>query len=255
VIEPRIQYVYTTNVTNQDKIIRFDTVDTPFLPTVRDSVTYSLTQRLIGKEQPAKDSPTSGSAREVMSLSLRQTISLDKPFTTGSTGTPGSTVGTTLNQRFTPLIATLRVNPYQSITVDANTTFGSVSHQVDQTSLSANLIGTGRNADKYLGFTWFATFRDPRTNAGDSSQYRINAGSWLNRDRLRADIQVNYDAKQRQFLEQRYIAGWIGSCYGINFGPRRYLTYDARGVHGKWALEYGFSLKNLGSVGSTGAPR
>ena len=281
VIEPRIQYVYTTNVTNSDKVIRFDTVDSPFLPTVRDSVTYSLTQRLIGKEAPPQapaqpaaaaaqattgaatatattattpttpaPSSTSGSAREVMSLGLQQTVSLDKPFTTGSTGTTGTTVGTSLNQRFTPLVATLRVNPYQSITVDANTTFGNVSHQIDQTSLSANLLGTGKNADKYLGLTWFATFKDPHTGLGDSSQWRISTGGFLLRDRLRADILINYDATLKQFLEQRYVFGWTGSCYGIAIGPRRYITYTATGVKTESALEFSFSLKNVGTFGN-----
>lgn len=278
VIEPRIQYVYTTNVTNSDKVIRFDTVDSPFLPTVRDSVTYSLTQRLIGKEAPPQlpaqpaaaaapaptgaatttattpttpvPSPTTGSAREVMSLGLQQTVSLDKPFTTGSTGTTGTTVGTSLNQRFTPLVATLRVNPYQSITVDANTTFGNVSHQIDQTSLSANLLGTGKNADKYLGLTWFATFKDPHTGLGDSSQWRISTGGFLLRDHLRADILINYDAKLKQFLEQRYVFGWTGSCYGIAIGPRRYITYTATGVKTESALEFSFSLKNVGTFGN-----
>jgi lipopolysaccharide assembly outer membrane protein LptD (OstA) len=293
VIEPRIQYVYTTNVSNADKVIRFDTVDSPTLPTVRDSVTYSLTQRLIGKEVPPKPpaqpaapaapatagpattttgttttttttpatttaktpptpapSPTSGSAREVMSLSLQQTVSLDKPFTTGSTGTTGTTVGTTLNQRFTPLVATLRVNPYQAITVDANTTFGNVSHQVDQTSLSANLLGTGKNSDKYLALTWFATFKDPSTQLGGSSQFRISTGGFVLRDRLRMDVLMNYDATQKQFLEQRYIFGWTGSCYGISFGPRRFLNYTARGVQPDLTWEISFSLKNVGTFGN-----
>ncbi|MGZ8833245.1 MAG: LPS-assembly protein LptD [Thermoanaerobaculia bacterium] len=246
VIEPRFRYIYTTHVTDQNRIIRFDTVDSPFLPIVRDSVEYSLTQRLIGKEQPDKSSPTGGSAREIMSFSLRQTVSLSKPFATGTSGTPAVVA----NQKFTPLVATLRVNPYQSIALDANATFGNVSHQIDQTSLSANLIGTGKNADKYLGLTWFATFKDPRTQTGDSSQFRINTGSWILRDRLRTDIQVNYDAKQGQFLEQRYSLGWTGSCYGITIAPRRFLIYDRTGVHGRWGYDFGVSLKNVGSFGN-----
>ncbi|MGZ5477602.1 MAG: hypothetical protein ACXWH1_14050, partial [Thermoanaerobaculia bacterium] len=174
------------------------------------------------------------------------TVSLSKPFATGTSGTPAVVA----NQKFTPLVATLRVNPYQSIALDANATFGNVSHQIDQTSLSANLIGTGKNADKYLGLTWFATFKDPRTQTGDSSQFRINTGSWILRDRLRTDIQVNYDAKQGQFLEQRYSLGWTGSCYGITIAPRRFLIYDRTGVHGKWGYDFGVSLKNVGSFGN-----
>src|SRR5207248_8550951 len=85
--EPRFTYVYTTNVLDtQEKIIRFDTVDTPFLPVVPNSVEYSLTQRLIGKEKQG------GSSREVLSFSLRQSVSLSKPFTTSTGGgLPGTT--------------------------------------------------------------------------------------------------------------------------------------------------------------------
>lgn len=251
VIEPRFRYIYTTNVPDQDRIIRFDTVDTPFLPIVRDSVEYSLTQRLIGKEAPPKDPKApagSGSAREVMSFSLRQTVSLSKPFTNATSGSSGVTQS--VNQKFTPLIATLRVNPYQSITLDANTTFGNVSHQIDQTSVSANLVGTGKNSDKYLGFTWFATFKDPRTNAGDSSQFRINTGSWIWPEKLRTDIQLNYDAKQGQFLEQRYVLGYTGSCYGISVGARKYFVYGAHGLESNWSADFSFSLKNLGTFGN-----
>ncbi|HSP35298.1 MAG TPA: LPS assembly protein LptD [Thermoanaerobaculia bacterium] len=252
VIEPRVRYIYTSDVTNQDRIIRFDTVDTPFLPIVRDSVEYSLTQRLIGKEQ-AKDSPTGGSAREVMSFSLTQTVSMSKPFTNGSGGTPAT--GCT-DCKFTPLVATLRVNPYQAITVDANATFGNVSHQIDQTSLSANLIGAGKNADKFLGLTWFATFRSPiETSTGTfqttgSSQWRVNVGSFIIPERLRADILLNYDASRHEFLEQQYVLGWTGSCYGIALAPRRYQTYGPHGLVNNWGFGFSLSLKNVGTVGN-----
>jgi LPS-assembly protein len=249
VIEPRFRYIYTSSDVSEEqrRIIRFDSVDTPFLPTVKDSVEYSLTQRLIGKETGAN-----GSAREVMSLSLRQTVSLSDPFMRGSGGNQPGTPAPTGNQKFTPLAATLRVNPYQSITLDANASFGNVSKQVEQTSLSANLIGTGKNTDKYLGVTWFATYRDPVTNTGESSQVRINTGSYIIRDRLRADIQLNYDAERGQFLEERYVIGWTGSCYGIAIAPRHFLNYDPRTGAEKsdWSFDFGFSLKNVGAVGN-----
>lgn len=244
VIEPRLRYVYTSNVNDQDRTIRFDTVDSPYLPIVRDTVEYSLTQRLIGKE-----TGPGGSAREVMSLSLRQTASLSKPFPR-DTDVPGTPQPTSLDQKFTPLVATLRVNPYQSITVDASATFGNVSHQLDQTSLSANLIGTGTMADKYLNLTWFATYRDPLTGFGASSQFRVNTGSSLLRDRLRADVQLNYDATERKFLEQRFILGTTGSCYGLAVGARRFLIFDNGIETPTWSADFSVTLKNVGSIGS-----
>ena len=155
------------------------------------------------------------------------------------------------DHKFTPLFATLRFNPYQSITLDANATFGNVTKQVEQTGLSANLVGTGKNADKYLGLTWFATYRDPRTGFGDSSQFRLNTGSFIVRDKLRTDIQLNYDAKRGRFLEERYVVGWTGSCYGIAIAPRRFLNYDVRTGQEKsdWSFDFGVTLKNVGTIG------
>jgi len=247
-IEPRIRYIYTSSVNDQDRVIRFDTVDSPFLPIVRNSVEYSLTQRIIGKEPGPNTSP-----REILSFSLRQTVSLSKPFTSTTSGSTGSSAGVDLNQKFTPLVASLHVNPYQSITLDASTTFGNVSHQIDQTSLSANLVGTGTNADKYLAFTWFATFKQPIGDTGaqsnSSSQIRINTGSSLLRDRIRGDIQINYDAKTGKFLEQRYLLGGTASCYGVALEYRQFLIYSPFEKR-DWSVSVAVTLKNVGTIGT-----
>jgi hypothetical protein len=249
VIEPRLRYVYTTSVDDQNRVIRFDTVDTPFLPIVRDSVEYSLTQRLIGKEAGPNASP-----REVLSFSLRQTMSLSKPFTSATGGNqPSSSFGFSSENKFTPLVASLHVNPYQSITLDAQTTFGNVSHQLDQTSVSANLVGTGRNSDKYLGFTWFASFSQPFTSGGvvtqtpGSSQIHLSTGSSILRDKLRADISINYDAHTGQFLEQRYLFGFNAACWGMAAEYRRYYTFDRGYIP---TLGISISLKNVGTIGT-----
>ena len=238
VIEPRVRYVYTTNVENQLEIARFDTVDSPYLPIVRDSVEYSLTKRLIGKE-----AAEGGSAREVLSFALRQTVALSDPF-------PRLGTNTTDDHKFTPLQATLRYNPYQTVTVDANATFGNVSHQADSLSLSANLVGTGRRADKYLGFSYFASFDTPGFD-NDRSQIRLNTGSSLVRDRLRMDVQLNYDVKEGIFIEHRYLTGYSGSCYGLGFEYRRYRVFGGAD-DGDERPSYGIvvSLKNVGTIGS-----
>ena len=237
VIEPRFRYVYTTNVENQREIPRFDIVDSPFLPIVRDSVEYSLTQRIIGKEKAEGGTP-----REVLSFSLRQSVALSDPFPQARSSFAGE-------HRFTPLLASLRFNPWQSTTVDATAAFGNVSGQLDQVSVSANLVGTGARADKYLGFTYFAALEQPNLPGSDSSQIRLNAGSWILRDRLRGDIQLNFDAKNARFLEQRFLAGWTGSCYGVALEYRRHLVF---GRVDERFTSYGVAvtLKNVGTIGS-----
>ncbi|HEX7831277.1 MAG TPA: LPS assembly protein LptD [Thermoanaerobaculia bacterium] len=237
VIEPRVRYVYTTDVEDQNRIIGFDTVDTPFLPIVQDTVRYSLTQRLIGKE-----SGPDGNARELMSFSLEQSVALSDPF-------PGRSTVPQENS-FSPLLANFRFNPYQSITLDANALFGNVSHQIDQVSVSANLVGTGTRSDKYLGLTYFSTFEQPGSTASGASQVRISTGSWIVRDRLRADVQLNFDANEGKFLEQRYLSGWTGSCYGVALEYRRYLVFG--GLQDENFSSYGIAvtLKNVGTIGS-----
>jgi lipopolysaccharide assembly outer membrane protein LptD (OstA) len=244
IIEPRLRYVYTTNVTNEQNVIRFDTVDTPFLPIVPHSLEYSLTQRLIGKEKG------DGSAREVLSFSLRQSVSLSKPFTNTTGGNfPGTTTQPGEN-KFTPLLASLHVNPYQSLTFDSSATFGNVSHHLDQLSVAANLVGTGKRSDKYLSFSWFSSFTQPGQPAGtNNSQIRVNTGSSLLRDKIRADVQLNYDAQQGVFLEQRYLIGANASCYGLAVEYRRYLVYDPLP---RPTNSYGIAvtLKNVGTLGT-----
>ena len=235
IIEPRVSYVYTSDVKNQDEIANFDIIDTPSLPIVRDSVTYSLTQRLLGKE-----AAEGGNPREVLSFALRQSVALSDPFPRfGRQGT----------HRFTPLTATLRFNPYQSVTVDANAEFGNVSHQADSLSLSANLVGTGTRADKYLGFTYYASFDTPGRDNG-RSQIRLNGGSSLVRDRIRADVQLNYDATEGRFLEQRYLSGWTGSCYGVALEYRRYRVYGTAAGANFSSYGIAITLKNVGTIGS-----
>jgi hypothetical protein len=245
VIEPRFRYIYTTSVNDQNRVIRFDTVDSPFLPIVRDSVEYSLTQRLIGKGTGDNASP-----RDVMSFTLRQTVSLSKPFTNATGGSlPGSTFTQGAGQKFTPLSATLHVNPYQAITLDATSTFGNVSHQLDQLSVSGNLGGTGRLADKYLGFSWFAAFRQPQQTTGESSQIRVNSGSSFWNNRLRADVQLSLDAEKGELLEQRYLLGGSGSCYGLAVEYRRYIVFDPiRRL--QTGIGLAVTLKNVGTIGT-----
>jgi len=246
VIEPRFRYLYTTAVNDQERVIRFDTVDTPFLPIVRHSVEYSLTQRLIGREEGPN-----ASAREVLSFSLRQSVALGNEFTNATGGNlPGSTVPPGQENKFTPLVASLHANPYQSITFDASASYGNVSHQIDQTSISANLLGTGDRADKYLSFTYFATYNQPQqTFDASSSQIRLNTGSSLLRDRLRADVQLNFDAKKGKFLEQRYLVGGTASCYGVALEFRRFLIFVPE-EKADWSVAISISLKNVGTIGA-----
>ena len=82
-----------------------------------------------------------------------------------------------------------------------------------------------------------------------ASQVRFNAGSSVLKDRIRADVQLNFDAKLGTFLEQRYLVGANASCYGVAFELRRYLVYLPAPTP---KLSYGIAvtLKNVGTIGT-----
>lgn len=233
VIEPRARYLYTSDVEDQNRVIRFDTVDSPYLPLVGQTIEYELVNRLI-----AKETGESGSAREVLSLSVKQSMSLADPF-------EQFVGGQRVQSDLTPVNVNLRVSPYQSISLDAGLIYGNVTDQIDQVNLSANLVGSG--GGRYLNFTWFSRFLAPGATTGDSSQFRVSTGIPLWKDRIRLDAAINYDATREEFLEQRYFTRFNASCYNIGLEFRDFLEYRTGAPRRNRDYRLSIDLKNVGS--------
>jgi len=211
VIEPRFRYLYTTSVEEQNRIIRFDTVDSPFLPVVGQSLEYALVQRIIAKED--KENAT---AREIMSFEIKQSVSLSDPFST--TTDPD---GTVVEHDFTPVTLNLRINPYRSFRIDGGAQISNVTKRFEQANISANLS----SEKTYLNLTWFARFKPPGATTGDSSQIRVATGTPIWHNRLRGDVQYNYDIQRSTVLEQRYLVGYYSSCYNIALELRDFQDF------------------------------
>lgn len=202
VIEPRVRYLYTTEVEDLELVPRFDTVDSPSLPLVRESVEYSLVQRLI-----AKGAGENASSREILQFTIKQAVSLtDDPFDPSSP-TPS---------KYTPWSISLRAAPHNNFNLDATASVDDQTNKVSQASLSANL----RGKEHYLSLRWFSTWAIPGDFGVDSSQLQLRAGSPIIPNRLRADVQFSYDAERSNFLEQRYILGYFGECWGTRIEYR-----------------------------------
>jgi hypothetical protein len=198
---------------------------------VRDTVEYSLTQRIL-----AKPKGENTSAREIMSLSVRQTASLSEPFDRTSTFKG--------NNKFTPLSVAAHINPYQSISLDASATFGNVSHQLDQASLSANVMGP---KSSYLALTYFTTLLAPGQSSGNTSQLRVSTQAPLWRDRLKGSVQFNFDAERNELIEQRYILGANASCYSVALEYRDFQVFRGTGFDRNRDFQLSVSLKNVGT--------
>lgn len=231
VIEPRVRYVHTTDVEDQSQVIKFDTVDSPFLPLVGNLLEYSLTQRVLGKEKGPD-----ASARDIMSLTFGQSVALSGAFQPETEITP--------EQKFSDLFIRAHVNPYQSFTVDANVNVDNLSHQISSTNVSARISA----ATRYLDMTWFASYLPPGQLYGESSQIRMSGGSPLVKDKIRADVQLNFDAQSGEFLDQVYRLGTFASCYAISFEYRDFLQLgNPSGPTRSKDYQISINLKNVGT--------
>ncbi|MBW3671763.1 MAG: hypothetical protein KY432_08850 [Acidobacteria bacterium] len=215
-------------------MIRFDTVDSPFLPLVDQSIEYALVQRLL-----AKTGDELSSAREILSLTIKQTASLSEPFSTRL-----DHQGNLIETNRTPLSMSLRFNPYRSLRLDASTSVSSETHRVEGASLSAGISGDS----SYLNTTWFARFATPDSPVPDSSQVRVAAGSPIIGDRIRADVQFNYDIEREEILEQRYLVGYSSSCYNIALEVRDFQEFQSfQNIGRSRDYQLSISLKNVGT--------
>lgn len=229
VIEPRVRYLYTTDVEDQNRVIPFDTIDTPRLPLVRDTVEYSITQRLL-----AKEGKPNSSAREILSFTVRQSAALSDPIRPSASFQERSAIG--MNLRF---------NPYPGISIDGDTTFEDGSFDLRRTSLSTRLQSSTNPA--FFALTWFANFPTERSSF-ESSQFRVAGGVPILADRIRLAAQVNYDAERQEFLEKRLLIDYAGSCYSIALEYRDFDSFTREGTF-RNNRDYilSVSLKNVGT--------
>ena len=111
-------------------------------------------------------------------------------------------------------------------------------------------MGTGKQSDKYLTFSWFSSFTQPGQPLGsNNSQIRLNTGTSLLHEKLRGDVQLSYDASQGIFIDERYLIGATASCYGFAIEYRRYLVYDPL-PKPKNVFGFAVTLKNVGTIGT-----
>ena len=214
VIEPRVTYQYQSDPGDLAKTPVFDEVDT-ILPS--HAVRYSLFQRLLGKE-------ARGASRELASLELSRTHYVEAPV-----GQPAL--------RDSPLDAVLRVNFGPALNLDARTSWDLEKDLVTATSVSAN-VGS---ATRFLRFSWYES--RPAEGVKPSSQVRFGGGAPLLPNRLRVDVEANYDLSQGKMLEWRSLLTWEASCFKI-LGEYRDLRIGAIPTRD---YRIGLNLKSIGS--------
>lgn len=215
VVEPRVDYAYQTDPGDLERTPVFDEVDT-ILPS--HSLRYALVQRLLGKEG-------SGVSREIASLEVSRLHYLELP------------VGVPESRRDSPLDAVLRVNAGPSLNFDARAAWDLEAGVVTSTSLSASLGSPTRS----LRLSLYDSRPVGTTNP--STQLRFGGGTPVLPNRLRFDVEANYDVAKGKMLEWRSLLTWEASCFKI-LAEYRDLRIGAIPTRD---YRIGLNLKNIGS--------
>jgi LPS-assembly protein len=192
-IEPRIEYAYLQGTEDTSQIPVFDEVDSTPLD---NRVRVSLANRLFGRSE------ASLSSRELASFELFQDYSFSRPL---SFGLGGETSGWGL------LTASLRLTPTLGASFDARASYDTFNSNLASTSLSA----TGRRPYGSLALTWYAG-HNPLTGDRVSSQVRTLISFRKPNFPLSAQVHVAYDLEQAELQQQRFVLGWVGSCWSIS---------------------------------------
>ncbi len=238
VVEPRFSYAYVGDFDEQNRVARFDEIDS-FRSTNVGEV--ALVNRVLAKPSDEQE----GGAFEIFSLELAQLFSFDatQPLQASRDGSETRSAG--------PISARMRYNPSRTFSLQAQASYSTLFSGLESTSLS----GRADFGPVDLNLTWF-TRHDVERGDTTSDQARLGFGLELWPNRLRIDGQVNYDIEGSAVQQQRYFISYLSQCFGLSLELREQITssYESR--------DYRFSitLKNVGTFldltgGDSAAPQ
>lgn len=231
VIEPRWDYTTSSEVDNTELIPTFDQVDGGSVAT--ELATFRFVNRLLAK--PADEESLFG-AREIMSLELRQSYSLndEQPLTRYTDPLTGESF--TLQE--SPIALQFRYRPSNTTNLDVATDYNTLFNQFNRASLSAGVQFDTTS----LNVTYSSIF-EPRTGETLGSQVRLGTGFAFFRDRLILRSSANYDIENSLLQQHAHAIQFLTQCWGIHLDLRetKSLVREDRDIR------FSISLKNIGN--------
>lgn len=187
----------------------------------------------LARPAPAPSAPARNPI-EFLTFSVSQSYGANAPLSV-MRDTLGAVVDTS---DFSPVTASLRLNPTAHHSVNLNATYNILRRTVERTTLSADL----RSGDHILSLTWFLA-NNPADLADDQSQLRLFAGTALFRRKLTLALETKVDLAASDIQDQRYRIGYNTQCCGF------LVEYLDRDFSLSQEREYRF-LVNLKGVGT-----
>ncbi|MEZ5331761.1 MAG: putative LPS assembly protein LptD [Thermoanaerobaculia bacterium] len=239
VIEPRWSYTFASEFEDQDRVLRFDEVDTS---APRELATFSLVNRLLGK--PADEDSLYG-AREIMSFELSQAFSLreDQPLQRGCVDSNEDgicTAAENVAKQEGPIFAKYRFNPSLYTSLDVNANYSTLFSNLSSLSVSGK-TRIGENVS--LGTSWFTSF-NPQTGDTTGSQVRFTSLLNLFDDKVLFGTAISYDVELDLLQQVSAVLQYTSQCWALRLEGRRYESLS-RGLDRD--IRLALSLNHIGT--------
>jgi len=227
VVEPRFAYAYLGEFDDQERIPRFDEIDSL---NAANLGRISLINRLLAK--PTDESK--GGSREILSLELFRLYSFDdeRPLQRSQDRLQSRQAG--------PPTLLLRYNPSAKTNLRQEVEFNTLFGRIESTSTSGSLA-VGPHS---FGLRW-TTRTTPDSGVTRTNQVRLSGDAALVPGKLRWISSVNFDVNESFLQLQRHILEYTASCYSMRFefGEYRSLGDERKDREFRFSL----SLKNVGT--------
>jgi LPS-assembly protein len=226
VVGPRVTYTYSGQLEDQALIPRFDEVDTAF---ATNRARFAFVNRVLAKPAEVKRGP----AREVFLFEVSRDVSFDdeQPLQTSDDGLETDTAG--------PIDSLLRLNPSDKTSFESRLSYDTLDGRLASSSLSG---GYGWGTGNSLGLT---LYRRPQPGKpGDlGTQLQLFGALGILPQRLRVEGRISYDLDASELQQQRWIANYLGQCYGLRLELLSFKAVDKRNREYRFSL----TLKNVGT--------
>jgi hypothetical protein len=232
VIEPRITYTYygLFSEHRQDAIPQFDQIDGPL---TTNNIRVALDNRLL-----AKGDEEDSSAREILFFEIARTYSFDPTFPLDE-----SVAGADKHSALSPFDISLRFNPSEVSSLQAEVMYSTLFRLIEQTSLSANFTMSN---NQLVGLTWYTSYI-PDTGKTSSDQIRVNTSLNVIPQKLSVQAQIGWDFFNHIVGQQYYALNWSEQCYGLRLEIREFAALTGPRLNEK-EVTFSISLKNIGNV-------
>jgi LPS-assembly protein len=237
-IEPYVTLQRTSAIDNYDNIMKVDSTDYAVGNTTQ--LSYGLNNRLYAKRRLGRVS----TSQEIVSLEINQTY---YSVPAASAADPGYSTPTTTN--FSPIAASLRVTPTQTVNATARAEIDSKYHQL-RTIAATTSLNWQQRLQATIGWSKNFFIADlPGFNDRTQLSHYMNVVTNLQtRDRKYGLIYTfNYDLLHDAMLQERISGFYNAQCCGVAFEYQRYNYGAFTGVPPDHRFFISFTLAGLGN--------